>query len=51
MRKTLSILMFFLLAAAAFGNGTNWFKGSFEEAKDKARKEGKLILIDFYSDG
>ncbi len=27
-----------------------WFKGSFEQALDKAKKEQKLILIDFFSD-
>lgn len=51
MRKFLSLIFVFLFLTAAFANGTEWFKGSFDEAKAKAVKEGKLILIHFYADG
>ena len=49
MRKFLSAVIIFLFAALTFANGTEWFKGSFDEAKVKAAKEGKLILVHFYS--
>ena len=49
MRKHLSLLMIFLFISLTFANGTEWFKGSFDEAKVKAAKEGKLILIHFSS--
>ena len=51
MRKSLSLLVILLLTATAFANGTEWFKGTYEEAKAAAQKEGKLLIIDFYSDG
>ena len=51
MKKTVTIAAILLIAALAFGNGTEWFKGSFEQAKATAQREGKLLLIDFYSDG
>ncbi len=28
-----------------------WFSGSFDEAKQLAQTENKLILVDYYSDG
>lgn len=49
MKRTAIALMFFALAAAAFGQG--WFPGSFDEAQAKAKAEGKLVLINFFSGG
>jgi hypothetical protein len=49
MKKTAFVLMFFVLAAAAFGQ--SWFQGSFDEALAKAKTEGKLVLINFFSGG
>ena len=49
MRKHLSAFIILLFAALSFAKGTEWFKGSFDEAKEKAAKEGKLILVHFYS--
>jgi len=49
MKKLAAVLMFCLLATAAFGQ--SWFQGSFDEALAKAKSEGKLVLIDFFSGG
>ena len=49
MRKHFSAFIILLFATLTFANGTEWFKGSFEEAMEKAAKEGKLILVHFYS--
>ena len=51
MRKLLSLPLVLFLVSTAFSDGIEWFKGTFEEAKAAAQKEGKLIIIDFYSDG
>lgn len=50
-KKFLSFASILLLITAVFANGTEWFKGSFDEAKAKAAKEGKLIIIHFFSNG
>jgi len=49
MKKIAVALMFFVLAASAFGQ--SWFQGSLDEALAKAKSEGKLVLIDFFSGG
>jgi hypothetical protein len=49
MKKFAAILMFCLLATAAFGQ--SWFQGTFDEALAKAKSEGKLVLLDFFSGG
>jgi thioredoxin-related protein len=38
-----------LLFAQDVETGIDFFKGSFEDAKDKARAEGKLIFVDAYA--
>jgi hypothetical protein len=46
------LALFFLLlifVSAAFGQ--NWFKGTFNDALGKAKNEGKMVLINFFSDG
>lgn len=49
MRKRMAILVLLLLAGSAFAQGVQWFDGSFEAAKAKAKVEQKLILINFFS--
>lgn len=52
MRKLLSILFISLLtlpAIAAEGDGVNFFEGTFRQAKEKAKKENKLIMLDAYT--
>ena len=49
--KKILVAAMLLLAAIAFANPADWFSGSFEEAKVLAERDGKAILIDFYSDG
>ncbi len=51
MRKLMILSLILLFSATAFADGTEWFKGSFDEAMDLAKKEGKLILIHFTSPG
>jgi hypothetical protein len=43
--------MVLLFALPLFAKDNIWFKGSFDEAMATAAKEGKKILIDFYSAG
>jgi thioredoxin-related protein len=52
MKKVLSILFLSLLtlpAIAAEGDGVNFFEGTFRQAKEKAKKENKLIMLDAYT--
>jgi thioredoxin-related protein len=52
MKKILSILFLSLLtlpAIAAEGDGVNFFEGTFRQAKEKAKKENKLIMLDAYT--
>ena len=52
MKKCISIaVLLLLLASFAFASDGVWFKGTFEQAKLKAKQENKLLIIDFYSDG
>ncbi|HSA96530.1 MAG TPA: hypothetical protein VLJ16_10780 [Acidobacteriota bacterium] len=43
----LSLLLMFALVSAA--SAEIWFKGTLDQAVAKAKTEGKLVLIDFYS--
>jgi hypothetical protein len=51
MKRTLSLTLILLFALPLFARDDLWFKGSFDEAMATAAKEGKKILIDFYSSG
>lgn len=48
MRKFIVLPLILLFATSAFAQ-TDWFKGTFDEAKAAAEKESKLILINFTS--
>jgi thioredoxin-related protein len=51
--KTISIrtlLLFLLLPAFVIGQKVDFVKGSWEEINKKARKEGKFIFVDAYTD-
>ena len=50
MRKCLAVTLFTLFGISAFGQGTQWFKGSFDEALEKAGSENKMAVVYFYSD-
>jgi len=41
------ILLVFVSSAA----GQNWFKGTLDDAFTEAKKEGKMVLVDFFSPG
>ena len=45
------IVLLFLLALPVqiFAKGISFFEGTFEEAKAKARKENKIIFVDFFA--
>jgi thioredoxin-related protein len=52
MKKLLIILFiacFTLPAIAAEGDGVHFFEGTFRQAKEKAKKENKLIMLDAYT--
>ncbi len=52
MYKTITTL--FLLFVAAFpvlAQDGIWFDGSYEDALEKAKKENKLVLVNFSGDG
>ena len=51
MKRLSTVMVLVLLTFAVYADGVKWFEGSLEDAKAKAKSEGKLILIDFYSDG
>ncbi len=51
MKKALFVLLALLFAVSAFAQSSVWSEGSFEAAKAEAQKEGKLLIVDFYSDG
>jgi hypothetical protein len=49
--KRLFVLSLLLIFLSSFGVAQNWFKGSVDEAVAAAKNQGKLVLIDFFSDG
>ena len=48
MKRFILFLLFSVFTLSALGQ-TDWFQGSFEQAQQKAEKDGKLILTFFYS--
>lgn len=49
--KKLFVLSLLLIFLSSFGIAQNWFQGNLDDAVAKAKTEGKLVLIDFFSDG
>jgi hypothetical protein len=49
--KKLFVLTLLLVFLSSLGVAQNWFQGSLDDAVAKAKTEGKLVLIDFFSDG
>ena len=45
-----SIVCFFLLGGNVSGQGIRFFEGSLDQALEVAKKEGKLVFVDFYAD-
>jgi len=50
MKKCVVFFLVFLYAGLSFAQEPVWFGGPFQDAKAQAQREGKLILIDFFSD-
>lgn len=46
---TASALLIFITTFSSFGQGIQFFEGSFEEAKEQAKLENKLIFVDAYT--
>lgn len=51
MKRYVSVLALLLVAAAAPGLAQTWIGGPFDGALAAAKKENKLILIDFTQKG
>lgn len=51
MKKVVTFLFILLFATSVFAQKSIWFDGTFDEAKEKAQKEGKLILVDYFLNG
>ncbi len=49
MKKVIAIAAILLVASTALAQEVNWFKGSFDEAMQRAKLENKTILINFFS--
>jgi hypothetical protein len=49
--KKLFVLTLLLVFLSSLGVAQNWFQGNLDDAVAKAKTEGKLVLIDFFSDG
>jgi hypothetical protein len=49
MKRLFYILPIILLLTSLSANGAEFFSGNFEQALLDAQKQGKNILIDFYS--
>ena len=47
--RIVSFTLTFCFCASLFGQGISFFEGSFDEAKELAAKEGKLIFMDSYA--
>ncbi len=51
MKKLTALAGFLLVASFAVAQTATVLSGPFDEAMAKAKKENKLVLIDFYSSG
>jgi hypothetical protein len=49
--KKLLALPLLLIFFSSFGVAQNWFQGSLDNAVAAAKNQGKLVLLDFFSDG
>jgi hypothetical protein len=49
--KKLLVLALLLIFLSSLGVAQDWFQGSLDDAVAKAKSEGKLVMIDFFSDG
>ncbi len=49
MRKSILLLGFICMSILAFGQGIHFEKGTFDQALDKAKKEGKMVFVDAYA--
>jgi len=49
MRKAFAFVSFFLLPA--FLSAQTWLSGPLEDALAKAKSQGKMVLVDFFSPG
>ncbi|MBN2415964.1 hypothetical protein JXO52_08985 [bacterium] len=51
MKKRLSLILLLLFVPVLLADSAIWFSGTFDQAKTAAAASGRLLLIDFFSDG
>lgn len=51
MKKLFAFSLLLLLVFVSSAAGQNWFKGTLDDAFTEAKKEGKMVLVDFFSPG
>jgi len=50
MKKRLVSVLILALILISSATAQNWFKGTLDEAVAQSKQEGKMVLIDFFSD-
>jgi hypothetical protein len=50
MNKRLASVLILPLIIISSATAQNWFEGTVDEAVAKAKQEGKIVLLDFFSD-
>jgi len=49
MKRMFAAVLLLLLSGSLFGQGTQWYPGTFDEALTEAQGKNKLVLIFFFS--
>jgi len=49
MKKSLLAALALVLALASIASAQTWFSGTLDQAVAKAKADGKLVVVDFYS--
>ncbi len=50
MKKRLASVLILPLILISSATAQNWFKGTVDEAVAKSKQDGKMVLLDFFSD-
>jgi len=51
MKKRLASVLILPLFLISSATAQNWFKGTVDDAVAQSKKEGKMVLLDFFSGG
>ncbi len=49
MKKSPLVALALVLALASIASAQTWFSGTLDQALAKAKADGKLVVVDFYS--